>query len=132
MEDLRVTLVQSDIVWEEPGLNRDHFEKLVMGLREDSDLILLPETFATGFSINPGKIAEPPDGLSAGLLHSLAVRKKCVVAGTIITKTGKKVFNRLCLYFPDGTSLAYDKRHLFRLSEEYKLFRQGERRSSLN
>jgi omega-amidase len=125
MEDLRITLVQSDIVWEEPGPNHDHFEKTVMGIREPTDLILLPETFATGFSINPGKVAEPAGGPSAMLLKKLAQKKKCAVAGTIITREGKKVFNRLSVYFPDGSSATYDKRHLFRLSEEYKLFSQG-------
>ena len=67
MEDLRITLVQSDIVWEEPEQNRDHFEKVVMGIREPTDMVLLPETFATGFSINPEKMAEPEEGPTAEL-----------------------------------------------------------------
>jgi omega-amidase len=127
MEDLRITWVQTDLKWEDPAANLEHFRILLKEVQE-TDLILLPEMFNTGFSINPARCAEPPGGPSATFLRQTAIEKKCAVAGTLITETGGEHFNRLHFYFPDGSLETYDKRHLFRLSEEFRIFRGGDRR----
>jgi omega-amidase len=127
MENLRVTWVQTELAWEDPAANLQHFRDLLAPVK-DTDLILLPEMFNTAFSINPARCSEPPDGPSSAFLQEIAVKKGCAVAGTLITKVGRHHFNRLHFYFPDGTLETYDKRHLFRLSEEFRIFRGGDHR----
>lgn len=127
MEDLRITWVQADLSWEDPKTNLQRFRDLLSGLT-GTDLVLLPEMFNTGFSINPACCAEPPGGPSSLFLKELALEKKCAVAGTLITEEKGQYFNRLHFYFPDGTLETYDKRHLFRLSEEYRIFAGGSRK----
>lgn len=127
MEDLRITWVQADLAWEDTVTNLRMFRKLLAGVME-TDLILLPEMFNTGFSINPACCAEPPGGHSSQFLKELAVENQCAVAGSLITEENGQYFNRLHFYFPDGTLETYDKRHLFRLSEEYRIFAGGSRK----
>lgn len=127
MEDLRITWVQASLEWEDKAVNLRHFKSLLEGVQE-TDLILLPEMFNTGFSINPACCSEPPGGPSASFLRETAMDKQCAVAGTLITEVDGHYYNRLHFYFPDGTLETYDKRHLFRLSEEFRIFRGGDRR----
>lgn len=131
MEDLKVTWVQTELAWEDPAVNLERFRELLEPV-EDTDLILLPEMFNTGFSINPERCAEPPGGPSSRFLREVAREKQCAVAGSLITREQGHHFNRLHVYFPDGTLEIYDKRHLFRLSEEYKIFRGGDRKKIIS
>ena len=124
MEDLRITFIQTELVWEDKTANLERFRELLAGI-SDTDLILLPEMFNTGFTINPVCCAEPPGGPSSAFLREAAVTKKCAIAATLISTEDGHHFNRLHFYFPDGTLETYDKRHLFRLSEEYRIFRGG-------
>jgi omega-amidase len=132
MENLKLTLVQADLAWEDPEANLSHFEQLIGGLSESTDLILLPEMFSTGFSCNPDQFAEAPGGPAALFMQRTAAQRNCAVTGSVMIREGKKVFNRLLFYLPDGTHFAYDKRHLFRLSEEYKLFSSGTSRQIIS
>jgi omega-amidase len=125
MENLRITLIQTDLAWEDPEANLRNFDKLIGSLSEQTDLILLPEMFSTGFSCNPDKFAETPGGPATLILQRTAAEKNCAVTGSVMIREGKKVFNRLLFCLPDGTHFSYDKRHLFRLSEEYRLFSPG-------
>jgi predicted amidohydrolase len=127
MQDLIVTLVQANICWENTEKNLSHFDHLLGKITGPTDLILLPETFNTGFSINPAKCAEPPDGPTIKFLRAKATKKNAVIMATILTCEGTSCYNRLVCIYPDGQMAAYDKRHLFRLSEEYKLFSSGTR-----
>lgn len=126
MQDLKITLVQTNLSWEDREKNLSRFETL-LGQVGPTDLILLPETFNTGFSINPAKCAEPPDGPSARFLREQAEKKNAVIMATILTLDGDGCYNRLFCMHPDGRQEHYDKRHLFRLSEEYRIFRGGDR-----
>jgi len=128
MEDLRITWVQADLSWEDPKTNLQLFRELLSGVAE-TDLVLLPEMFNTGFSVNPACCAEHAGGPSSLFLKELALEKKCAVAGSLITEDKGRYFNRLHFYFPDGTLETYDKRHLFRLSEEYRIFAGGSRKT---
>jgi len=128
MEDLKVTWVQTDLKWEDPGANLDHFRELLKEVH-DTDLILLPEMFNTGFSINPACCAETSDGPSSAFLKETAMKKECAVAGTLLVSENDNYFNRLYFYFPDGTCEIYDKRHLFRLSEEYRIISGGKKKT---
>ncbi|MDP1620714.1 MAG: nitrilase-related carbon-nitrogen hydrolase [Bacteroidales bacterium] len=125
MQDLSVTLIQTNLFWEETQRNLDHFDKLLGQINEPTDLILLPETFNTGFSINPAKCAEPVDGPSTHFLRQKARDKNAVIMATLLTCEGEGCYNRLITMHPDGHYEIYDKRHLFRLSEEHKIFKRG-------
>ncbi len=128
MQDLRVTLIQANLFWEEREKNLEHFKQLFDQIREQTDLILLPETFNTGFSINPSACAETMDGPSIKFLRTKAVEKNAVIMASLFIKDGDRYYNRVICTFPDGHEEIYDKRHLFRLSEEYKIFENGKKR----
>ena len=131
MNDLRITWVQTDLVWEDQKANIRHFREKIEGI-SGTDLILLPEMFNTGFSLSPDRCAEPPGGPSARFLEEMAREKQCAVAATLLTEENGHFFNRLHFYFPDGSVETYDKRHLFRLSEESRLFRGGNKRKIIH
>lgn len=125
MHDLRVTFIQTNLFWEETRKNLDHFDQLVDRISEPTDLILLPETFNTGFSINPATCAEHIDGPSMQFLRIKAAEKNAVIMTTLLICERDKCYNRLVCVYPDGHFETYNKRHLFRLSEEYKIFKGG-------
>ena len=124
-EELKVVLIQTSIFWEETGKNLDHFEKLLKKITGSVDLILLPEMFNTGFTVNTDKCAEPMDGLSVKFLVNKAAEMNAAIMGTLILREGGNCFNRLVCAYPDGRIATYDKRHLFRLVEEYRLLKGG-------
>lgn len=126
MQDLTITLIQSDIFWEERQKNLDHFGHLIDRIGEPTDLILLPETFNTGFSINPAVCAESMDGPSMQFLRMKALEKKAAIMATLLVSDRNEYFNRLVCMHPGGNFETYDKRHLFRLSEEYRIFKGGQ------
>jgi predicted amidohydrolase len=128
MENLRVTLIQTYLYWEETQKNLDHFEQLLGLIREPTDLILLPETFNTGFSINPDKCAEPMDGPSMQFLKDKSREKNAVIMATLLISEDKECYNRLVCMYPEGNFETYDKRHLFRMSEESRIFKAGHRK----
>ena len=128
MQDLRVTLIQANLFWEEREKNLGYFDHLFGMMEDQADLILLPEMFNTGFSINPATCAETMSGPSVGFLRDKAREKNAVVMATLLIGEEDGFFNRLVCMYPDGHFETYDKRHLFRLSEEYKIFRGGNRK----
>jgi omega-amidase len=125
MNDLTITLIQTNLFWEEAARNLKHFDHLISGISASPDLILLPEMFNTGFSINPQKCAETINGPSMAFLKEKAREKQAVMMATLLIEEDRSYFNRLFTVFPDGRFCHYDKRHLFRLSEEYKIFEGG-------
>ncbi len=128
MQDLIVTFIQTTLFWEEVQENLVHFDQLISLIREPTDLILMPETFNTGFSINPATCAESMDGPSVAFLRAKAREKDAVIMATLLIIEHNRCCNRLVCMYPDGHFETYDKRHLFRLSEEYKIFREGHHR----
>jgi omega-amidase len=128
MHNLKVALVQSSSVWEDVAANLMNFDKKLEAIAPTTDLVLLPEMFNTGFSINPLKIAEKPDGVTFVWLKEKANYLNCVVAGSVLTEEAGKYYNRLYWMRPDGTYEIYNKRHLFRLGEEFKVFTPGKER----
>jgi omega-amidase len=128
MQDLSVTIIQTTLFWEDIQKNLSHFDTLISRITEPTDLILLPETFNTGFSINPATCSEPMDGPSMEFLRIKAREKNAVVMATLLITEGGECYNRLICMHPDGKFDTYDKRHLFRLSEEYRIFKGGSKR----
>lgn len=122
---MKVALVQSSIVWENPKSNRNFYEEKIHALTEQVDLIVLPEMFTTGFTMNPSVVAETMQGETVQVLRSLAKAKKCAITGSLIIKEGKNFFNRLVFVFPNGELQFYNKRHLFTLAGEDKVYTPG-------
>ncbi len=126
LPDLQLALVQTELVWQDPAANRAHFEALLAPL-EGVDLVLLPEMFSTGFSMDSASLAEPEDGPSTVWLQEQARRLQAVVSGSLIIQAADGSYrNRLLWARPDGTLAHYDKRHLFRMAGEHKHYAAGE------
>ncbi|NJD30576.1 MAG: amidohydrolase, partial [Gammaproteobacteria bacterium] len=126
---LRVTLVQSELAWHDPAANRHRLAAHFRGLGGHTDLIVLPEMFSTGFSMEAGKLAEGMDGPTVGWMREEAAATGAVIAGSLIVRDGASHYNRLVLARPDGMLDHYDKRHLFRMAAEHEHFTAGERRA---
>lgn len=127
MEDIRVSLVQADLVWEDPNANFKHLNELLSGLKGKTDLVVLPEMFNTGFSVEPARIAERMDGDSVQYLIDKAKELGAVVVASIIIREEDKYYNRLVWAKPDGEIHTYDKKHLFRMGGEHHRFDAGEK-----
>ena len=127
MQDLKISLLQSELEWENPAANRQHFSKLIDAIA-DTDLILLPEMFSTGFTMNSTDLAETMDGETVQWMKTQAVEKDAVICGSLIIKENSKFFNRLIWMRPDGSFETYDKRHLFRMANENEHFSGGKSR----
>ena len=125
---LRVTTVQVALAWEDPEANRRRFAAQFRGLAGHTDLIVLPEMFSTGFSMDAARLAEDMDGPTVGWLREEAVALGCVVTGSLIVLDGDRYFNRLVWARPDGSLEHYDKRHLFRMAREQDHYAAGGRR----
>lgn len=125
--NLKVTLIQSAIIWEDAAANRSHFETLIRQAGP-SDLFVLPETFTTGFSMKPSSLAEAPDGPTVAWMQSLAESQNAVIAGSLIIKESGNYYNRLIWAAPDGTLSYYNKRHLFTMGGEHHEFKGGKER----
>ncbi len=125
MAALRVSLVQQPLVWHDPAANRARFGALLEPLAGRTDLVVLPETFTTGFSMEVEALGEPAGGPTTAWLIELAARIKAAVTGSLITEEGGNYYNRLLWVTPSGTPRHYDKRHLFRMGCEHQHFTPG-------
>lgn len=125
MEQLHVSLIQTDLIWENPEKNRQKFSELIAQTPAETDLILLPEMFSTGFSMSPESNFESMNGNTHQWMVLEAQKKNCVVTGSFICQDNGKYYNRLLWVRPDGTYETYDKRHLFSLAGEEKHYTAG-------
>lgn len=127
MQDLTLSLLQCELAWEAPEDNRRLIGEQVRSMDADTDLLVLPEMFTTGFSMNAVANAEPPGGPTEQWMQSLAAERDCAISGSIAVRDGEDVYNRMLFVTPDGTSY-YDKRHLFRMAGEHKRYQAGRER----
>lgn len=125
MEELKVTIIQSHLHWENPEANRVHFSKLFDTLKEDTDVIVLPEMFATGFTMNAEQVAEAPDGSTVLWMITEAKKRHTAITGSLIIKDHDLFYNRLFFVMPDGTVKTYNKKHTFTLAGEHKVYTAG-------
>ncbi len=128
MQDLSVTLIQSDLYWENPTANLANLEEKIAQISTQTDLIILPEMFNSGFTMNAKAMAEPMNLTTFKWLRQQAKKANAVVTGSFIVKEEKKYFNRLIWMRPDGSFEKYDKRHLFRMGNEHLTFTGGTER----
>lgn len=125
---MKITIVQHDIEWENKERNFLLLEKLLDSITGKTDLVILPEMFNTGFSMNPERLGEPPHGDSFMWLKNTSSKGNFGICASYIVKEKNLFFNRWVLISPDGSTWAYDKRHLFRMSGEEGLFIPGKER----
>ena len=122
---LNIALVEYDIEWEDPISNINYLEKKLNDLPNQIELIILPEMFTTGFTMNAANFAESMNGKTIKWMESLAFKKKCALAGSIIIKENNSFYNRFVFVYPDKRIAYYDKRHLFSLAKEEKVYSKG-------
>ncbi len=127
MQDLSAALLQCELAWEQPEDNRRQFGDLIETVQDPVDLIVLPEMFTTGFSMNALANAEAPGAATEQWLLDTAARRQCAITGSIAVRVGDAVYNRMLFATPDGIH-HYDKRHLFRMAGEHKRYQPGRER----
>jgi omega-amidase len=125
MQDLSITLIQTDLFWENPTANLANLEEKIAQISEPTDLIILPEMFNTGFTMNVKAVAEPMNLTTFKWMKQQAKKTNAVVTGSYIVKEENHYYNRLIWMRPDGTYETYDKRHLFRMGGEHESFSGG-------
>ncbi|KAF1688856.1 amidohydrolase [Pseudoxanthomonas taiwanensis] len=125
MQDLRISLVQGDTRWHDPEANRAYYGALLAPLARATDLVVLPETFTSGFSNDAIERAEGMDGPTVAWIREQAARLGAAVTGSVQLRTEQGVFNRLLWATPDGGLAHYDKRHLFRYAGEHRRYTPG-------
>ena len=130
-ETLNISLVQSNIFWQDVNNNLDHFFNLTSKIK-NTDIILLPEMFNTAFCPELNYLAEPMDGKTVSWMWEISRLKKCSIAGTLMILENNKVYNRLVWISKNGNLYTYDKLHLFSLAKEEKYITRGSRRLILN
>ncbi len=129
MRDLTITLLQTELDWHAPESNRARFEQLIAASSEASDLIILPEMFTTGFTMEASKNAETMDGDTVAWMANVAGREQVTLCGSIIIELDGHFYNRLVWMPPDGQLASYDKRHLFRMADEHQHYTAGQQRT---
>ena len=126
MRDLKVALIQSNLHWENIPSNLKMFEEKISRIVEQLDIIVLPEMFSTGFTMaNAQHLAEEMTGSAVQWMSRIARENNCAVTGSLIIRENGKIFNRLIWADANGNFFSYDKRHLFSLTGEQKVFTEG-------
>ena len=122
---MQVLLIQAPLVWENPKLNRDYFEGRINSISGKVDLIVLPEMFSTAFTMNPSAVAETMHGETVLWMQYLAKAKNSAITGSVVIEENGNYYNRMLFVFPLGEIQYYDKRHLFTLAGEEKVYTAG-------
>ena len=126
MQDLKLTLIQSDLHWEDIGANLAMFEEKIWRIGTSTDVIVLPEMFTTGFTMNAVRMGEFMNMRTTKWMKQIADQTGALVLGSFIVNVHNRFFNRLVWMEPGGNFKTYDKRHLFRMSNEHKSYATGE------
>lgn len=123
--NLRIAALQAPLAWQDPDGNRASFAASMRPLHGNVDVIVLPEMFTTGFTMEPETLAEPEEGATVEWLRQEAHRADAAITGSVVVQVGTQFFNRLLWVTPDGAVAHYDKRHLFRMAEEHRHYAAG-------
>lgn len=127
-KNLNIAIIQADLVWEDVEKNLGLFSEKIQLIDEDLDLIVLPEMFSTGFSMNANNLAEPPNGTAFKWMQEIAKKRNAAVTGSLIVHENAKFYNRLYFVFPDTSFKSYNKRHTFTLAREDQTYTAGNER----
>lgn len=129
---MKVTIVQTDIIWENPEENLELLTRKLDSLKQQTDLIVLPEMFTTGFSMTPEKLAEKPFGKTQQWMEKISKEQNAAILGSLIIQENSNYYNRMLSQLPDGNVYIYDKRHLFRMGEENNHYTAGSKKVIFN
>ena len=128
MSSLNICIIQSSLHWENHQANLNMFEEKIEQIKAGTELVVLPEMFTTGFSMNPTQLAEDMNGQTVEWMKRIATEKRIILTGSIIIKENEQFYNRLIWMLPNGEFGMYDKHHLFSYAEEDKHFSAGNKR----
>jgi len=129
---MKIALIQSDLYWEDASENRKNFESKINKIDSTVNLVVLPEMFSTGFTMNASKVAENMNGETILWMKSLAKQKNFAIIGSVIIVENEKFYNRMLFVFPSGEIQYYNKRHLFSLAGEDKTYTAGNEKVIVN
>jgi len=128
MKDLKISIVQADLAWERVELNLTKFANTLYSIDFNPHIVVLPEMFTTGFSMNAEKLAEPINGSTTQWMQKIAKEKGFAICGSIIINDKENFYNRFLFVTPEGKVYEYDKRHLFTFAGENKKYTYGQSR----
>lgn len=128
MSGLTVSFIQTSLHWQNPAANRAELDHHISEISIPTDLIVLPEMFTTGFSMEAAELAEPMDGPTMAWMREVAAARNAVVTGSLIINDAEQYFNRLFWVRPDGSFSYYNKRHLFTMAGEHHVYTAGTER----
>ena len=131
-DSLKLGLVQTDNTWQDIDASLVNLSNKIDKIDNTVDVIILPELFSTGFTMEAEEVAETMDGKAVKWMQALAKEKQCLVIGSLLIVESGTYFNRLIAAFPEGTIQSYDKRHLFSFAGEDAVFTAGEERLIIN
>jgi Predicted amidohydrolase len=128
MSDLTVSLIQANLHWEDVAANLAMFDQKINSIQEKTEVIILPEMFSTGFSMQSERLAQTMDGSAVQWMKQKAKEKNVIITGSLIIEEGGEYFNRLIWMLPNGTFGIYNKRHLFGFAGEHDHYTAGDKR----
>lgn len=128
MSDLTVSLIQANLHWEDVAANLAMFDQKINSIKERTEVIVLPEMFSTGFSMQSERLAQTMDGSAVQWMKQKAKEKNVIITGSLIIEEGGEYFNRLLWMLPNGTFGTYNKRHLFGFAGEHDHYTAGDKR----
>ncbi|MDP5198082.1 nitrilase family protein [Flavobacterium sp. DG2-3] len=122
---MKIALIQTDLFWQNADKNRENFDSKINEIESDVNLIVLPEMFSTGFTMNASEVAETMQGETIAWMKLKAKQKNTAITGSIVITENGKYYNRMLFVFPSGEIQYYDKRHSFSLAGEDKVYTRG-------
>ena len=129
---MKITIIQPDIIWEDKPANIENIERIISNLSGKPDIVVLPEMFTTGFTLNPEQLAEDLNGTTLQWMSNLSSRGNFAVCGSLIVRYNGKYYNRFSFVTPENKNFYYDKRHLFSLGGENEIYTCGKIRQVIN
>ncbi len=126
--ELRVVGIQADLVWENPAQNLAFFDEKIRNLPKETDLVVLPEMFTTGFTMKPKNVAEKMNGNAVSWMIKIAQENDLAITGSLVINDDNNYYNRLVFVHPSGKIETYDKRHSFTLAGEDKAYTSGNKK----
>ncbi len=128
MSSLTITIIQPNLVWEDKKANLDMLAKKIDSIQEKTEVVILPEMFSTGFSMQANLLAETMQGETIEWMKKIAFSKKIILTGSVIIEEEGRFYNRLIWMLPNGEYGVYNKRHLFAYANEHNHYSGGNKR----